>query len=145
MLSCFRGPALLALACIALAGCSSLGKTIDAVNGLIITQGQIDGARSSYIALFLTPAAHYRCASIDGGKCTPRQICRAGQSFLRDQCATRDAITKIQSTTVALSKGLGDLQAQFNAGNNTGIYAAYSAVQTAITAAAGLVATYEGN
>jgi hypothetical protein len=146
MLSRLLGLALLALA-LPLAACSTpLGKTLDAINGLTITQGQIDAARASYIGLFLTPAAHYRCVSFNSDKtCNPRPICADGQTFLGDQCATRAAIQKIQATTATLSKAVNDLQAQFSAGSNRGLYAAYAGLQAAITAAAGLITTFESN
>jgi len=147
MLTRLRGLALAALACFALAGCvtDGVGTVLGAAAGVTITQGQIDAARSSYIGLYLTPAAHYRCSDITDGKCTPRPICQAGQTFLVDQCATKDAVTKIQGTTKVLSKAINDLQAQFDAGNNTGLYAAYTALQAGITAAAGLVTTFESS
>lgn len=141
------GAMLLALA-LPLGGCvtDDIGTVFGAVNGVTITQGQIDAARASYIGLYLTPAAHYRCLSFNPDKtCNPRPICAADQTFLHDQCATKDAIKKIQGTTKTLSKALADLQTQFSAGNNTGIYAAYTALQSGITAAAGLITTFEGN
>jgi hypothetical protein len=147
MLSRFLGLALLAFA-LPLGGCvtDSVGTVFGAVNGVTITQGQIDAARASYIGLFLTPAAAYRCVSFNADKtCNPRPICAVDQTFLHDQCATKDAITKIQGTTKTLSTAMNSLQAQFNAGNNTGLYAAYAALQAGITAAAGLITTFEGN
>ena len=148
MLTRLRGLAALALVSLALAGCSldGVGTTLGAVNSLTITQGQIDAARTSYIGLFLTPAAHYRCVSFNADKtCNPRPICAADQTFLQDQCATRAAILKIQGTAKTLGTALDSLQAQFDAGNNTGLYAAYTALQAGITAAAGLITTFEGN
>lgn len=147
MLSRFIGLALLALA-LPLGGCAidGVGTVFGAVQNVTITQGQIDAARASYIGLYLTPAAAYRCVSFNPDKtCNPRPICAADQTFLHDQCATKDAIKKIQGTTKTLSAALAALQAQFNAGNNTGIYAAYAALQTGITAAAGLITSFESN
>lgn len=147
MLSRLLGLALLALA-LPLGGCvtDDIGTIFGAVNGVTITQGQIDAARASYIGLYLTPAAHYRCVSFNPDKtCNPRPICAADQTFIQDQCATRAAVLKIQATTKTLSTALNGLQAQFAAGNSTGLPAALSALQTGITAAAGLISSFESN
>lgn len=117
-----------ALSAALLSSCAAL----QTANSFTVSQNNVDAARSAYTGAFLTPVAAYRSLG----------ICPAGTTFtLSKPCADRAVMTKLQAATVAVRNAFDATQAQIDSGNASGITAAYTFLQTQITAAEALAAT----
>lgn len=110
---------------LSLSGCA----TTQAIFGFNVTQGQLDAARSSYDALFLTPAAHYRLLP----------LCQAGQTFLKNQCRLSWLTKKLQLADKEVEKGFNDVQAMIASGNSSGAVAAFKVLNVSIATAQSLL------
>lgn len=123
--------AALAAVCLALpfAGCS----TLSTLSGTSITQSQVDVARNAYDGAFLAPAARYRQLG----------YCASGTfATLAKPCASRTVVAQLQAADQTVEAAFVAVQAQINAGNTTGITAAYSTLTTVIAAAENLALTF---
>lgn len=108
---------------------SSFLNDIQAVGGFSVTQSQIDAARATYDATFLTPAARYRSLP----------TCKSGQTFLKNQCKDNSIVLQLQASDKTVESAFNQMQALVNSGNNSGLVAAYQTLQTAISTAQGLL------
>lgn len=115
------------LVALSLTGCAGtrVGDTInDAINtvqGLTITQNQIDGLRNSYNAAFLAPAASYRQL--------PR--CSTGAKPCRDP----NIVRQLQAIDKSILQNFNAVQNLIDTGNNSGLSAAWSLLQEAVSSA----------
>lgn len=119
--------AAIALVAISLGACS----TIQAINGLSISQNQVDAARNTYDGTILVPLAKY--ASMP--RCAP-----GTKMTIALPCHDKALLKKLRDADRAVAKAIDDTQDMVTSGNNTGAVAAFKTLQTAITAAQGLVA-----
>lgn len=114
----------LLLAC-ALGLSLSACATVSAVVGASITQGQVDGARSTYDGGFL--AGLHRYALL------PK--CLSGQTFLQNQCHSAPALKTLRGYDRAAGQGFNSVQANLDAGNNSAALAAWTVLQNTIASA----------
>lgn len=108
---------------IALSGCAAF-KAIEAGQSFAITQNEVDTARNGYDAAFLAPLKNYRAL----GYCATGAVITVAHP-----CADRGVTDKLRSADKSVEAEFDALQAQINAGNMTGLGAAYTALQTSIT------------
>lgn len=117
------------LAVLALGGCSTLGGLSD----FNITQNEVDTLRSSYDAAFLTPAAHYRQLG----------YCKAGTSWsLAKPCADRAVVAKLRAADATVANEFNLVQGMITSGQSSGVSAAFTALESAVTSAESLVTTF---
>jgi len=110
---------------------STIGSTIAAVAGFTVTQNQLDAARNGYDGAVLAPLATYATL--------PR--CRTGQTITAAvPCHDRALLKKIRAADRVAERAFTNAQAAISSGNNSGISAAWSALQSAIDSAKQLIA-----
>lgn len=129
---------LLLIAAIAasLAGCAK-GPTwgqitagVAAVENFKITQGQLDGARSAYVAGFLVPAAAYVKL--------PRCPVGVSTSF-SNQCSEQGKVDKIKTIAAAMRQNFATVKANMAAGGS-GLSTAWTLLQSGLSTATALMA-----
>jgi hypothetical protein len=119
-----------------LAGCAkgpSWGQItagVAAVENFKITQSQLDGARSAYVAGFLVPAAAYVKL--------PRCPAGATTSF-SNQCSEQSKVDKIKTITAAMKQNFAAVKANMAAGGS-GLSAAWTLLQSGLSTATALMA-----
>ena len=103
-----------------------------ALAGCDVTQQQLDEARTSYNAAFLTPAAHYRQLG----------FCRAGTTFtIAKPCADRTVVASLVAADAQVHQQFNLVQADVTSGNGTASMSDFSALQQAIAVAQNLIAS----
>lgn len=120
-----RKIALVIVIALSVSGCA----TTQAIFGFNVTQGQLDVARSSYNGLFLAPAARYRGLP----------LCKAGQTFLRNQCRLHWLTVKLQLADREVEKDFNQVQDMIDTGNSSGAVAAFRALNISIEVAESLL------
>ncbi|MGN6549775.1 MAG: hypothetical protein ACTHJ3_07770 [Pararhizobium sp.] len=131
----FAGLVLAALACLTIGGCQSIKDAYDTASAVTITQQTIDTTMAAYDSAFLAPAQAYR-KLYDTNPCPAGAHASAG-----NVCAERAIVVRLQEVDKAVEAALADTQAQLDAckaagqSGCSGLGAAYTALQTAITAA----------
>ena len=129
-LGCALGAALM------LSGCSTvenLGTAFNVAAGFTVTQSELDAARAGYDGLFLVPVSNYRNLG----------FCAAGtKATLAKPCADKSTTLKLAAADAVVNAAFSNVQSMISSGNNTGISAAYGALQQAISSAEQLAATY---
>ncbi len=139
--------ALVFCAALALAGCNpqsgfpnlaaGVGTVIGAVANAKITQEQLDAARATYQAVFLVPAATYRRLPL---------CARDVRTSLRNQCAQRSVVLKIQQVTLTVRASFDRMQSLVDQGaSGEGVQTAWTALQTAIGTAQGVAAAFSSS
>lgn len=103
-----------------------------ALGGCTITQAQLDGARASYDATFLTPAAHYRQLG----------YCKTGtMPTLAHPCANRAVVAQLIAVDTQIHAQFTMLQTEIGAGGGSANLNSFTALQSAITSAQAIIAT----
>lgn len=109
-----------------LSGCAAI-QAIQAGSNFVVTQNELDAAKSGYAGAFLTPAAHYRNLG----------FCKTGTvATLALPCADRAIVAKLDAANKAVVAQFAAVQAMIAAGDNSGVAAAFTTLQ-------GLIATAE--
>lgn len=123
--------------CAVLAGCQQLQTIVQGLQAgqaFTVTQSELDALRSGYDAAFLTPAAHYRSLG----------FCKTGTvATLAAPCADRTVVAKLVQADNVVAQEFSDVQAMITGGDNTGLQAAYTTLQSGVTTAEALIATYQ--
>ena len=118
-----------------LSGCGGL-KTLEAGANFTITQNELDATRTSYDAAFLTPAAHYRQL----GFCAPNT-----PATLAKPCADPAVVAKLRAADKAVAADFTTVQNMINAGQNSGLQAAYNTLLNQIATAEALTSALSAN
>ncbi len=122
---------LLALAVAAsVAGCAISTPLVQQVESFTVTQAAVDGLRSGYDGAFLAPAAHYRQLG----------YCAKGKGpTIQKPCADKAVVAKLRTADLAVQNEFDAVQGMLDAGQTSGLAAAYATlkalIQTAVTLA----------
>lgn len=121
-----------------LAGCASTGPTwnqittgVSTVVNFKITQNQLDGARSAYVAGFLVPAAAY----VRLPRCSP-----GTSTSFTNQCSQQDKVNKIKIISASMKANFAAVKANMAAGGS-GLSAAWTLLQSGLSTATALMAS----
>lgn len=133
---------MLAVAALGLGACQSGGSlstftdAISTVSSFTISQQTVDAARASYDAAVLVPMAKYAS--------WPR--CATGQSIaLSNLCHDRALLKRLRAADKVVASGFASTQSAIDRGDNVGVSAAWTALQSAIASAKQLVAITGAN
>lgn len=114
---------------LAAGGCANVPNpfaVISAASGYTLTQNQLDATRNSYDGTFL--------ASLKAYSAMPR--CSPGTSFsLNNRCHDKTLLKKMRNADAAVDVAFDSTQDQITSGTSNGAVAAYTTLQTAVTAA----------
>lgn len=114
-----------------LTGCATETKLFQQAESFTITQASVDGLRAGYDGAFLTPAAHYRQLG----------YCAAGKAAtLQRPCADKAIVGKLRAADNAVQDQFVQVQGMIDAGQNSGLGAAYETLKGLIQTAESVAA-----
>jgi hypothetical protein len=116
---------------LSLGGCAAL-DTLETGTSAVTNQNNLDAARAAYDGAVLAPAAKYRQLG----------YCATGTAAtLLKPCADRSVVAKLQGVNSQVIAEFNNIQGMINAGNQTGVVAEFTVLNSLISTAEGIVAT----